>query len=173
MWYPPYPRGRFVTLFLPKVDAELQILQVNGINSSVQFSDWMVVIRKSDVSCDHYSTNLNDSLKPDRYPLLHADDIFAILCGCSCFSSIDLSLFSSGTVSSFYVTTDDSAVSPAIEQSSRMFCRHHQERTGEKKYRRGKDDNVPASPDSRRSSPFSDQQQIETLRVITILHTYC
>lgn len=42
-----------------------------------------------------------------------------------------------------------------------------------KKYRRGKDDNVPASPESRRSSPFSDQQQIETLRMITLLHTYC
>ncbi|XP_065091291.1 uncharacterized protein K02A2.6-like [Ochlerotatus camptorhynchus] len=50
---------------LPKVDAELQRLQDNGIISPVKFSDWVapiVVVRKSDVSvriCGDYSTGLN------------------------------------------------------------------------------------------------------------------
>lgn len=82
---------------LPKVDAELQRLQDNGIISPVQFSDWaapIVVVRKSDVSvriCGDYSTGLNDALESDRHPLPHPDDIFAELAGCRYFSCIDLS----------------------------------------------------------------------------------
>ncbi|XP_055622834.1 uncharacterized protein K02A2.6-like [Toxorhynchites rutilus septentrionalis] len=82
---------------LPKVDAELQRLQDNGIISPVQFSDWaapIVVVRKSDVSvriCGDYSTGLNNALESDRHPLPHPDDIFGELAGCRFFSCIDLS----------------------------------------------------------------------------------
>ncbi|XP_055614909.1 uncharacterized protein K02A2.6-like [Toxorhynchites rutilus septentrionalis] len=82
---------------LPKVDAELQRLQNNGIISPVQFSDWaapIVVARKSDVSvriCGDYSTGLNNALESDRHPLPHPDDIFGELAGCRFFSCIDLS----------------------------------------------------------------------------------
>ncbi|XP_055622890.1 uncharacterized protein K02A2.6-like [Toxorhynchites rutilus septentrionalis] len=82
---------------LPKVDAELQRLQDNGIISPVQFSDWaapIVVVRKSDVSvriCGDYSTGLNNALESDRHPLPHPDDMFGELAGCRFFSCIDFS----------------------------------------------------------------------------------
>ncbi|XP_065089799.1 uncharacterized protein K02A2.6-like [Ochlerotatus camptorhynchus] len=80
---------------LPKVGAELQRLQDNGIISPVKFSDWaapIVVVRKSDVSvriCRGYSTGLNDALESDRHPLPHPDDIYSELAGCRFFSNID------------------------------------------------------------------------------------
>ncbi|XP_039453069.1 uncharacterized protein K02A2.6-like [Culex pipiens pallens] len=83
---------------LPKVDAELQRLQDNGIISPVQFSDWaapIVVVRKADnVSvriCGDYSTGLNNALESDRHPLPHPDDLFAELAGAHFFTHLDLS----------------------------------------------------------------------------------
>ncbi|XP_039448651.2 uncharacterized protein K02A2.6-like [Culex pipiens pallens] len=83
---------------LPKVDAELQRLQDNGIISPVQFSDWaapIVVVRKADnVSvriCGDYSTGLNNALESDRHPLPHPDDFFAELAGAHFFTHLDLS----------------------------------------------------------------------------------
>nr|XP_049462823.1 uncharacterized protein K02A2.6-like [Anopheles coluzzii] len=83
---------------LPKVDAELERLETNGIISPVQFSDWaapIVVVRKSDnVSvrvCGDYSTGLNNALECDRHPLPHPDDLFAELAGARYFTHLDLS----------------------------------------------------------------------------------
>ncbi|XP_061510157.1 uncharacterized protein K02A2.6-like [Anopheles gambiae] len=83
---------------VPKVDAELERLETNGIISPVQFSDWaapIVVVRKSDnVSvrvCGDYSTGLNNALECDRHPLPHPDDLFAELAGARYFTHLDLS----------------------------------------------------------------------------------
>lgn len=104
----------------PKVEAELQRLEDNGIISTVQFSDWaapIVVVRKADNIlvriCGDYSTGLNEALQSDRHPLPHPDDILAELAGCRYFTHLDLS---------------DAYLQVEVEESSRKLLTVHTHR---------------------------------------------
>ncbi|XP_055633598.1 uncharacterized protein K02A2.6-like [Toxorhynchites rutilus septentrionalis] len=79
------------------VDSELDRLERERIITPVDFFNWaapIVVVRKANGTiriCGDYSTGLNNSLQPHRYPLPLPEDIFAKLSSCTIFSQIDLS----------------------------------------------------------------------------------
>ncbi|XP_017469501.1 PREDICTED: uncharacterized protein K02A2.6-like [Rhagoletis zephyria] len=82
---------------LAAVEQELNRLQDENIITPITQSDWaapIVVVRKPNNRiriCADYSTGLNDCMKPNLYPIPHADDIFAQMSLCKYFSKIDLS----------------------------------------------------------------------------------
>ena len=80
----------------PKIEAELDRLQMEGVISPVEFSDWacpIVPVLKSGGCvgiCGDYKTTINRYSKQDHYPLSKADDLFATLSGGKKFSHLDL-----------------------------------------------------------------------------------
>ena len=80
----------------PKVEAELQKLETNGVIKPVQISHWaapIVPVVKPDGSvriCGDYKVTLNCAAKTDAYPLPKIDDLFASLSGGKLFSKMDL-----------------------------------------------------------------------------------
>ena len=66
----------------PKIEAELDRLQREGIIERVQFSEWastIVLVIKIDNSiriCGDYKTTINKASKLDTYPLPKVDDVF-------------------------------------------------------------------------------------------------
>ncbi|XP_018402050.1 PREDICTED: uncharacterized protein K02A2.6-like [Cyphomyrmex costatus] len=91
------PKRPVAYAILPLVDAELTRLEQNGIISPIKYSDWatpIVVVRKKNGKiriCPDFSTGLNESLEPNRYPLPLPDEIFSQLSNCKYFSQLDLS----------------------------------------------------------------------------------
>ena len=81
----------------PKVEAELDRLQREGIIVRVQFSEWaspIVLVMKPDNSiriCGDYKTTINKASKLDTYPLPKVDDLFSSLAGRKSFTKMDLS----------------------------------------------------------------------------------
>ena len=80
-----------------EVNKELDRLHEMGVITPIASSEWaapIVIQKKKNGSarlCNDYSTGLNDSLEPNRYPLPLPDDIFATLNGGQVFSQIDFS----------------------------------------------------------------------------------
>eukprot|EP00079_Xenopus_tropicalis_P035744 XP_017949515.1 PREDICTED: uncharacterized protein K02A2.6-like [Xenopus tropicalis] len=80
----------------PKVEAELDRLEQNGVISKVSWSDWgtpIVPIIKRDGSvriCGDFKVSINPVLQSDKYPLPLIEDIFASLAGGLKFNKIDL-----------------------------------------------------------------------------------
>lgn len=79
------------------IEAELKRLQLMNVISPIEYSDYaapIVVVKKSDGRiriCADYSTGLNDSLEPNKYPLPTPEDINSKLAEFKYFSKIDLS----------------------------------------------------------------------------------
>lgn len=80
----------------PKVEAELEHLEKQGILSKVEWSDWATpivpVVKKSGEVhiCGDFKVSINPVLHADQYPLLRIEDIFASPAGGQHFSKIDL-----------------------------------------------------------------------------------
>ena len=80
-----------------KVEKELDHLQLQGVITPVQFSDWaapIVPVVKTDGSirvCGDYKVTVNAVSKLDAYPLPHVEDLFTALSGGQLFSKLDLS----------------------------------------------------------------------------------
>lgn len=78
------------------VEAELQMLQTQGIIAPVQHSDWatpVVVVRKKDGSirlCGDYRSTINKEAKPAIYPMPTVSEILTNLQGGTIFSTLDL-----------------------------------------------------------------------------------
>ena len=81
----------------PKLEADLDRLQHEGIIERVQFSEWdspIVPVMKPDNSiriCGDYKTTINKASKLDTYPLPKVDDLFSSLAGGKSFTKMDLS----------------------------------------------------------------------------------
>ncbi|KAK3085126.1 hypothetical protein FSP39_024809 [Pinctada imbricata] len=94
---PKFCKARPVPYSLkPKIEAELQKLEEQGILSRVEVSDWatpIVPVVKKDGSvriCGDFKVTVNPALQIDQYPLPRIEDIFANLAGGEKFSKIDL-----------------------------------------------------------------------------------
>ncbi|KAK3091048.1 hypothetical protein FSP39_016771 [Pinctada imbricata] len=94
---PKFCKARPVPYSLkPKIEAELQKLEEQGILSRVEVSDWatpIVPVVKKDGSvriCGDFKVTVNPALQVDQYPLPRIEDIFANLAGGEKFSKIDL-----------------------------------------------------------------------------------
>ena len=80
----------------PKIEAELEKLERQGIIYRVDTSDWatpIVAIPKKDGSvriCGDFKVTFNPVLNVDQYPLPKTDDVFANLAGGEKFTKIDL-----------------------------------------------------------------------------------
>ncbi|KAJ8346761.1 hypothetical protein SKAU_G00281620 [Synaphobranchus kaupii] len=80
----------------PKVEAELQRLEDQGILSKVEWCVWptpiVPVVKKTGAVriCGDFKATVNPVLHADQYPLPRIDDIFASLAGGERFSKIDL-----------------------------------------------------------------------------------
>jgi len=80
----------------PKVEAELDQLEKEGVLSKVDYSEWAtpivpVVKRDNTVCiCGDFKTTLNPVLQVDKYPLPRIEDNFASLAGGQKFTKIDL-----------------------------------------------------------------------------------
>ncbi|XP_018396139.1 PREDICTED: uncharacterized protein K02A2.6-like [Cyphomyrmex costatus] len=91
------PKRPVAYAILPLVGAEFTRLEQNGIISPIKYSNWVtpiVVLRKKNGNiriCPDFSTGLNESLEPNRYPLPLPDEIFSQLLNCKYFSQLDLS----------------------------------------------------------------------------------
>lgn len=91
------------------VEAELQRLESLGVITPIEYSEWaapIVVVKKPNGRiriCGDYSTGLNDSLEPHKYPLPVPNDILAKLASSKVFTNIDLS------DAYFQVSVDDDA----------------------------------------------------------------
>lgn len=78
------------------IEEEIMRGVYEGIYTSTDYSDFVapiVVVKKKNGKirlCDDYSTGLNDTLEPNKFPLPTPDQIFAGLTGCEVFSIIDL-----------------------------------------------------------------------------------
>lgn len=79
------------------VEDELKRLQLLGVITQIDFSKYaapIVVVKKSNGKiriCADYSTGLNDSLEPNKYPLPTQEAIFSKMSRFKVFSKIDLS----------------------------------------------------------------------------------
>jgi len=94
---PKFAKARQLPYALkPKVEAELDNLEQEGVLSKVDYSDWAtpivpVVKRNNTVRiCGDFKTTLNPVLQVDKYPLPRIEDIFASLAGGQKFTKIDL-----------------------------------------------------------------------------------
>ena len=94
---PKFMKPRPVAYSLkPKIEAELEKLEQQGIIYRVDTSDWatpIVAIPKKDGSvriCGDFKVTLNPVLNVDQYPLPKTDDVFANLAGGEKFTKIDL-----------------------------------------------------------------------------------
>ncbi|XP_014876941.1 uncharacterized protein K02A2.6-like [Poecilia latipinna] len=81
----------------PKVEAELQRLEEQGILTKVEWSDWatpiVAVSKKTGDSvriCGDFKVSVNPVLRVDQYPLPRIEDIFTAVAGGKHFSKIDL-----------------------------------------------------------------------------------
>ena len=80
----------------PKIEAELDKLELQGIVYRVETSEWatpIVAIPKKDGSvriCGDFKVTLNPVLDVDQYPLPKTEDIFANLAGGEKFTKMDL-----------------------------------------------------------------------------------
>ena len=80
----------------PKVDAELDRLEKQGILTKVDWSDWatpIVPVAKKSGSvriCGDFKITINPVMKAEQYPLPRIEDIFANLCNGKQFTIIDL-----------------------------------------------------------------------------------
>lgn len=95
---PVFRKARNVPIGAEKdVEAEIKRQQEMGVFTPVAYSDFaapIVVVRKSNGKiriCGDYSTGLNDSLEPNKFPLPTIDHIVANMAGKKIFSKIDLS----------------------------------------------------------------------------------
>lgn len=81
----------------PKVEAELERLEREGIIEPVQFSQWaapIVPVMKPDGSiriCGDYKVTVNQASRADTYPIPRIDELFTKLAGGECFTKLDLS----------------------------------------------------------------------------------
>ncbi|XP_051784512.1 uncharacterized protein K02A2.6-like [Erpetoichthys calabaricus] len=94
---PRFHKARPVPYALcPKVEAELQRLEREGILTKVEWSEWatpIVPVVKGDGTvriCGDFKVTVNPVLKTEQYPLPRIDDIFASLGRGEKFSKIDL-----------------------------------------------------------------------------------
>ena len=94
---PKFVKARQVPYALkPKVEAELDALERDGVLTKVDFSEWAtaivpVVKRNGAVRiCGDFKTTINPVLQIDQYPLPRIEDIFASLSRGQKFSKIDL-----------------------------------------------------------------------------------
>lgn len=91
------PKRQVPFRIISRVDEELERLQMAGIISPVDHSDFaapIVIVQKANGGlriCADYSTGLNKSLLPHEYPIPTPDSIFANLANCAIFSQVDLS----------------------------------------------------------------------------------
>ena len=80
----------------PKVEAELERLEKDGVLEKVTYSEWgspIVVVPKKGGKvriCGDYKTTVNPCLDVDQYPLPKASDLFTTLSGGKIFSKLDL-----------------------------------------------------------------------------------
>jgi hypothetical protein len=95
---PKFCKARPVPYALkPKIEAELERLQAEGIISPVDYSEWASPIvpaakKTGDVRiCGDFKITINPVLQGDKYPLPKIEDIFAQLSGGKKFTKIDLS----------------------------------------------------------------------------------
>ncbi|KAL4009353.1 hypothetical protein ACER0C_003205 [Sarotherodon galilaeus] len=95
---PRFHKARPVPYALrPKVEAELQRLEEQGILTKVEWSDWATPIvsvsKKASDSvriCGDFKVSVNPVLRIDQYPLPRIEDIFTAVAGGKHFSKIDL-----------------------------------------------------------------------------------
>jgi len=94
---PKFCKARPVPYALrPKVEAELEKLERDGILSKVDWAEWatpVVPVPKKDGSiriCGDFKLTINPVLRAEEYPLPRIEDIFAKLAGGTLFSVIDL-----------------------------------------------------------------------------------
>lgn len=94
---PKYCKPRQVPYALrPKVEAEIDRLEKEGILSKVNYSEWatpVVPVPKQSGAvrlCGDFKITVNPALKIDDYPLPLIEDIFASLAGGTHFTVIDL-----------------------------------------------------------------------------------
>jgi transposase InsO family protein len=79
------------------IEEELKRLQLMNVISPIDYSEYaapIVVVKKKSGQiriCGDYSTGLNDSLEPNKYPLPTPEEIFAKMSQFKVFSKIDLS----------------------------------------------------------------------------------
>ncbi|KAK4471081.1 hypothetical protein MN116_000599 [Schistosoma mekongi] len=88
-------KGPVTHASLPEVDAELQLLDKQGVLTPVSFSAWvasLVFIKKTNGTLrisDDLTTELNAAVEQHHYPLKVLDDLFSILTGGGCFAKLD------------------------------------------------------------------------------------
>lgn len=94
---PKFHKARQVPYSLrPKVEAELEKLEKEGIITKVDWSEWatpIVPVPKSNGSvriCGDFKVTINPELKVDHYPLPRIEDVFANLSAGEKFTKIDL-----------------------------------------------------------------------------------
>lgn len=94
---PKFHKARLVPYSLkPKVEAELQRLEQQGIITPVKHSKWAApivpVVKKSGQVrvCGDFKVTLNPVMKVEQYPLPRIEDIFSSLAGGQRFSKVDL-----------------------------------------------------------------------------------